>query len=197
MPAGYIRIDQDLQSVLNEVQQKLTPLDCNELITEEHEKCAYDCVVYLYATSGQSKLPKCQGLPPKSETKNNRPSTDFLSLGWTVHRMFTKKNKSRQQLTFKKINPGTPVYLLCTRVKGFLKGTQNPLWSTGDLLIPCVRLNMFRLPPADVNLCSFVYFDFLVTNFQLIQAVPRDMCCRGKLCDSQCVGNTCPCLVAN
>ena len=49
-------------------------------------------------------------------------------------------------LTYKTIKPGNPEYILCPRVLGFLKGTQNPLCLAGDPLVPCGRLNVYKLP---------------------------------------------------
>ena len=93
------------------------------------------------------------------------------------------------------IEPGIPVWVLCPKVIGYLKGTQNPLVRIGDPLIPTDRGIIYKAPPVDINLPSYVFFDFVPTNFRIIQAVPKDNVCSGKLCDAQGT-NPCPCIVA-
>ena len=93
-------------------------------------------------------------------------------------------------------NHGCPVYISCHRVLRNLEGTQKPLCTTGDPLVSWWRQHNYKLPPSDVNLCSYVFYDFFATDFYLIQAVPRDKACKGKLCDSHCSSSSCPCLVS-
>ena len=206
MPAGYIKIDKDQNVVLREVIEKFKHLEYNELIDEDNEKkgrLRMRCV-FLYATTGQRKINYSKISRNTAKVRSQEVSNfdRFVVLGveGTAHvvLIFTKTNEeSMRLLTYKNLTPGCCVFLLCPRVLGFLKGTQNPLCYTGDPLVPCPRRNIYKVPPADVNLCSYVFFDFIATNFKLIQAVPRDKACRGKLCDSQCITSSCPCLVAD
>ena len=92
--------------------------------------------------------------------------------------MFTSSSEeTRRLLTYNNfISPGTPIKLLCPKVIGYLKNTQNPLVKTGDPLVPSVRGNILKPPPVDVSLGKYVFFYFLVTNFRIVQAVPKTMC---------------------
>ena len=83
------------------------------------------------------------------------------------------------------MEPGTPVWVLCPKVMGYLKGTQNPLVKFGDPLIPTERGIIYKAPPVDVNVPNYVFFDFILNDFRVILAVPKDHVCSGKLCDSQ------------
>ena len=76
-----------------------------------------------------------------------------------------------------------------------LKGTQNPLISCGDPLVPAHRLYSFKIPPTDVTYASYVFFDFKATNVRVLQVVAKDKICEGKLCDGQSTGS-CGCIVA-
>ena len=59
-----------------------------------------------------------------------------------------------------------------------------------------MRVTTFKLPPTDVAYASYVFFDFVPTNFKVIQAVPKDKICEGKLCDGQSSSSSCGCIVA-
>ena len=93
------------------------------------------------------------------------------------------------------IKPGLPVWLLSPRTLGYMKGTQSPLITTGDPLIPCESLNIFQNPPSNVNVASYVYFDFQATNLKVLAAMPKEDTCIGRLCDAQGENQTnCPCI---
>ena len=100
--------------------------------------------------------------------------------------MFTSSSEeTRRLLTYKFIFPGTPIKLLCTKNIGYLKNTQNPLVKTGNPLVPSVRGNILKPPPADVSLGKCVFFDFLVTYFRIVQAVPKTICVRANYATSK------------
>ena len=87
------------------------------------------------------------------------------------------------------------MWLLCPKVEGFLKQTQNPLISTFDPLVLTYQSPLYRNPPQEVGVANFVNFDFRATNFMLKQAVPKNKVCTGSLCDAQIDGPR-PCIAA-
>ena len=97
---------------------------------KSQRKAAYNCVVFLNATKGQVNYTKMSRTT--AEIRNQEPTTfdRFIVLGVDcsahVLLIFTK-NKSTCLLTYKIINPGTPVYLLCPRV--FPKDTKYLMFS--------------------------------------------------------------------
>ena len=205
MPAGYIKIGKSLDAVLHEVETKFEERKYNEVIDEEifiANRFKLKCV-FLYSTAGQKKISFFKSNKNNSKIRSQEVSSydRFVVLGvdGTQHVLLAFTNNSEEScrlLNFKTLEPGQPVWILCPKVIGYLKGTQNPLIKTGDPLIPCARSDLFCLPPSDVNISKYVFFDFLATNLRVTQAVPLDNVCRGKLCDSQCKPTNCPCLVA-
>ena len=129
-----------------------------ETLAKSQRKAAYNCVVFLDATKGQVNYTKMSRTT--AEIRNQEPTTfdRFIALGVDcsahVLLIFTK-NKSMCLLTYKIINPGTPVYLLCPRVLEFPKDTKYLMFSRSPN--PCVRLNVFELFPADVKLPSIEF----------------------------------------
>ena len=103
--------------------------------------------------------------------------------------MFTSPSEeTRRLLTYNNfISPGTPIKLLCPKVIGYLKNTQNPLVKTGDPLVPSVTRRR--------SLGKNVFFDFLVTNFRIVQAVPKTTCVWAN-CDAQGPATKCCCISA-
>ena len=190
---------------LHEVETRFEERQYNEVIDDEtfiSNRFKLKCV-FLYSTAGQKKISFFKSNKNNSKIRSQEVSNydRFVVLGvhGTQHVLLAFTNNSEESsrlLNFKTLKPGQPVWILCPKVIGYLKGTQNPLIKTGDPLVPCARSNLFSLPPSDVNISNYVFFDFLATNLRVTQAVPLDNVCRGKLCDSQCKPTGCPCLVA-
>ena len=207
MAAGFIKLDKPLEQVKMEIERNFSVAKYNELICDEvalPRRYITKCV-FLYTTPGLKKInyvKQTRGNASKFRHNEVTSYDRFIVLGveGTQHvlLMFTMTSEeTRRLLTFNKhIAPGTPVWLLCGKVIGFLKNTQNPLIKTGDPLVPTNRGILYKSPPADVSIGSYVFFDFVATNFMVVQAVPKDNICTGRLCDAQGPSNNCGCLCA-
>ena len=207
MAAGFIKLDKPIDLVKAEVEARFTIVQYNELICDEvalPRRYKINCI-FLYATAGVKKFNYVkQTRHNASKFRQNEVSNydRFIVLGveGTQHvlLMFTSSSEeTRRLLTYNKfISPGTAITLLCPKVIGYLKNTQNPLVKTGDPLVPSLRGNILKPPPADVSLGNYVFFDFLATNLRIVQAVPKDNVCMGKLCDAQGTATNCCCISA-
>ena len=205
MASGYIKIDKPFPEVLQSVTQRFETRPYNQLISEETEmpsRYKIKCV-FLYATTGCKKInyfkPARHTFKTKHQEVNNYDRFIVLGVEGTNHVLltFTQSSlESRRILCYSQsMEPGTAVWVLCPKVIGYLKATQNPLIRIGDPLIPTARDVVYKLPPVDVNVPNYVFFDFIPTNYRLIQALPKDNVCSGKVCDGQ-TSNPCPCIVA-
>ena len=207
MPAsGYIKVEKSITEVQEVVETKFTRITFGDLIDEEVTKprrYKIKCV-YLHSTLGQKRINFFKPNRTGAKLKQNEVTgyDRFIVLGVegtdNVILAFTKTgDESKRILLYHKIGlqPGSPVWLLCPKVEGFLKQTQNPLISTGDPLVLTYRSLVYKSPPQEVGLANFVYFDFKATNFNMRQAVPKNKVCTGTLCDAQ-VDGSCPCIAA-
>ena len=203
MPAGYIKIDKSLAEVQTLVASKFTAIAFASLIDDEtrppsrHKlKC-----VYLHATLNARKFNYFK--PMKNAAKFRQTEVTsydrFVTLGVegtdNVILCFTKTVvESKSLLLYDDVlTPGTPVWLLCPKFHGYLKGTQNPLITTGDPLVIATRDNLYKTPPQEVGLPNYVFFDFIPTNFTVHQVMTKNLVCQGSICDAQDEG-ACACL---
>ena len=177
----------------------------NEIISDEvqlHSRFKVKCV-FLYATTGVKKINYFKHARHSCKNKNQEVNNfdRFIVLGVEgtslVLLTFTQNSlESRRILCYSQMmEPGTPAWVLCPKVMGYPKGTQNPLVKFGDPLVPTERGIIYKAPPVDISVPNYVFFDFIPNDFRVIQAVPKDNVCSGKLCDSQ-GNNPCPCIVA-
>ena len=206
MSIGYIKIDKPLQEVEDIVRQKFQTKQYNEVISDEYDlpsRYKLKCV-FLYATANPKKLTYYKPAKNTFKVRHQEVSSydRFLIFGveGTNHVLlsFTQTSlESRRILGYsQQITPGTPVWVLCPKVIGYLKTTQNPLISINDPLIPSARWTLYKAPPNDINVPNYVFFDFQPTNFRIVQAMPKDNVCTGKLCDAQGANPPCSCIVA-
>ena len=205
MPGGYIKLEKPLNEVQMSVNEKFETKQYNQIISDEYELASrykLKCV-FLYATPGLKKInyykPAKNTFKSRYQEVNNYDRFIVLGVEGTNHVLLTftqTSMESRRILCYSQhLAPGCPVWVLSPKVIGYLKTTQNPLIQFGDPVVPTGRGNVHKPPPTDINIPNYVFFDFIPSNFRILQAMPKDNVCSGKLCDAQ-GSNPCLCIVA-
>ena len=92
------------------------------------------------------------------------------------------------------IQPGTEVFILMPSVKGAIHNT--PIVATNDPFVPVrqeTQMDQNILPPTNVDLPGYVFFDFVTRDIALEMATATSGVCRGVLCDGQSGLDSCGC----